>query len=233
MHTFSHVSTQYEIESWIFPHPGVTRLQDERNPKLRGHSLHSMNPLKTPPRKREERPRLRKRHQKWRSNEYQVPHNALKRKKENKIKEGSMRTLSLKTTVERSGACAQSQHCDSTYYVPSEKVSSGHSKGDDAGARPTEFLSNMPSSYFLHTQPWIQTQSTLLPWLGHGPTAQMQLLLHPPTCSHQQPSAAAPRSHHRAELKGLLLPLSCKSWTMGAESVPLGGTGESHINNIH
>lgn len=86
MHTCSPISTQYEIESWVFPRPGVRRLQDARNPDSRRHSLHSVTPLTRSPKEREGRARLRKGHQRWHSNEYQILHNGLHRNKGDKVR---------------------------------------------------------------------------------------------------------------------------------------------------
>lgn len=86
MHTCSPISTQYEIQSWIFPRPGVRRLQNARNPDSRRHSLHSVTPLTGSPKEREGRARLRKGHQRWHSNEYQILHNGLHRNKGDKVR---------------------------------------------------------------------------------------------------------------------------------------------------
>lgn len=86
MHTFSPVSTQYEIESWIFPHPGVRRLQNARNPDTGRQSLHAVTPLTRSTKEREGRARLRKGHQRWHSNEYQILHNGLHRNKGDKVR---------------------------------------------------------------------------------------------------------------------------------------------------
>jgi hypothetical protein len=229
MHTFSPISTQYEIESWIFPHPGVRRLQDARDPGPRRHSLHPVTPLTRPSKEREDRTRLRKGHRRWHSNEHQILHNGLNRSKDDITKDGSTRTGSLKTTLERSEPSARSRLRESVYDVPFQTVSNSRSRSADTGIRPSELLSDVSSSHRPHNHPRTQTQSTPLPSAGHGLHAtQIQLLLHPPTYSRRRPATTTLRSHP-AELRGLLPSPSCKSWTMEADSEPLGGAGESHI----
>ncbi|KAI7781120.1 hypothetical protein LA080_015240 [Diaporthe eres] len=103
MHTFSPTPTQYEIESWIFPHPGVRRLQDASNPGPQRHSLHSVTPRVKVAKEGEERVRLKKGHRRWHSNENRIHHGGPHGSKENKRKGESVRTGSLKTTLEWSG----------------------------------------------------------------------------------------------------------------------------------
>lgn len=102
MHTFSPTPTQYEIESWIFPHPSVRRLQDASKPGPQRHSLHAVNPRVTVT-KEEERARLKKGHRRWHSNENRSLHGAPHRSKEGEGESVSVRTGSLKTTPEWSG----------------------------------------------------------------------------------------------------------------------------------
>ena len=104
MHAFSAPPTQYEIESWILPHPGVRRLQDASNQGLQRHSLHSVTPLIKATKEREERARLKSGHRRWHSNEHQLVRGGLHRSKENESQGESTRTGNLKTMLEWSEA---------------------------------------------------------------------------------------------------------------------------------
>lgn len=238
MHTFSPISTQYEIESWIFPHPGVRRLQDARKPGPRSnprrHSLHPVVPHGRPSGEREERARLKRGHRRWHSNEQEIVYSDLNRSKEDTAKERGLETGSLKTTVERGEPPGRPQHRESMHDVSPQTVSNSGSRSGKACVRPSELLSAVSSSYQPDKQPWVQTQSaqstqsTPLPLTRHGSHAtRIQLLLHP-TTSSQQKSTAAHRST-AVQPKGLLRSLSCKSEAMEAWSELCRGAGESHI----
>lgn len=101
MHAFSAPPTQYEIESWVFPHPGVRRLQNANNQQgPQRHSLHSVTPLMKANKEREESARLKKGHRRWHSNEHQLLRGVLHRSKQNESKGESTRTGNLKTMLE-------------------------------------------------------------------------------------------------------------------------------------
>ncbi|KAI3390968.1 hypothetical protein diail_8303 [Diaporthe ilicicola] len=72
MHAFSTPPTQYQIESWLLPHPDVRRLQDARGLAPQRHSLHFVSPLMKATREREERARLKKGHRRWHSGGHQI-----------------------------------------------------------------------------------------------------------------------------------------------------------------
>lgn len=173
MHTFSPTPTQYEIESWIFPHPSVRRLQDASKPGPQRHSLHAVNPRVTVT-KEEERARLKKGHRRWHSNENRGLHGGPHRSKEGKGEgEGeSVRTGGLKTTPEWSGPMghhsgltihdgkeeASQRNRPSPYRMPFQtvsEVSDSWSRSGNVGARSSELLGGQvsPSSYRQHKEP--------------------------------------------------------------------------------
>lgn len=287
MHAFSHTPTQYEIESWMFPHPGVRRLQDASNSGPQRHSLHFVTPLTKGSKEREERARLKKGHRRWHSNEHQILHSERRGSKENKSRGGGLRigisepehdssairlppegddrsrgdvTISqdrrchsqghpksvlagealneeeveglsrVSGSVKSRRGRVQSRLCGSPYGMPSQIVSDrwGRDSGVDVGVRPSELLgAPVPPSPRPHKRPWVSQLSAPLPSTGHTSHAtQTQQQRRPPSYSHRQQAASL--EFHSVELKTLLWSLSCGSWTMGAESVPLGeGLGES------
>lgn len=129
MHTFSPTSTQYEIESWIFPHPGVRRLQDASNPGPQRHSLHSVTPRVKATKEGGERARLKKGHRRWHSNENHNhlggPHGS----KEGRRKGERERTGSLKTTLEWSGPLGHHSGLTTQYGKEEASQRNRHSLG--------------------------------------------------------------------------------------------------------
>ncbi|KAG6367865.1 hypothetical protein INS49_002061 [Diaporthe citri] len=234
MHTFSPTPTQYEIESWVFPHPGVRRLQDASNPGPQRHSLHSVTPRVTAT-KGEERARLKKGHRRWHSNETRIFHGGPHRSRENKNKGESARTGSLKTTR------GQGSVKGGRLIAPIPKVVCvGDVKGRPEHPAihfashqhhyfyPNCCLPRLPSGTACHTEYHkVQVESsTPLPSPGHTSlTRQTQLLLHQPSYSSRQSATAF--GFHSADSRALLRSLSCRSWTMGAELGPSEGVGES------
>ncbi|KAG8163605.1 hypothetical protein KVR01_006902 [Diaporthe batatas] len=225
MHTFSPTSTQYEVESWIFPCPGVRPVQDARcsGPRKDSHrhSLLPVIPHARPSGEREERVRLKKGHRRWHSNEHDIAYNDLNRRKEVTANERSLETGRLKTTVERWEPSDQSRHYEYMHDIPSQTVSRSGSRSGETCVRSSELLSAVSSSHQPYKQPGMRTQSTRstpLPLAGHGlPATQIQLL-HPPTYPQQKSTTA--HGSDAARSKGLSRSLACKSQAMEAESEP-------------
>lgn len=237
MHTFSPISTQYEIENWISPHPGVRRLQDARNPSPRRdprHSLHPVIPQGRPSGEKEKRARLKSGKRRWHPNEHGIVYNDPNSGKEDTAKEKNLKTDSLKITTGRWKPSGQPQHHESMHDMPLQTVqtvrnSNSVSRNGNECVIPSELLSAVSSSHQPYKQPQKRsTQSAPLPLARHGSHAtQIQLLLHPTTYSLQK-STAAHRSNP-AQSEGPLRSLSCKSQAMEARSKPSRDTGESHI----
>ncbi|KAL1858784.1 hypothetical protein Daus18300_009918 [Diaporthe australafricana] len=82
MHAFSIPPTQYEIESWLFPHPGVRRLKDARGSAPQRRSVHFVTPLKKATGEKEERTRLKKGHRRWHSHGHQILHDGPRKEEE-------------------------------------------------------------------------------------------------------------------------------------------------------
>lgn len=251
MHTFSPTPTQYEIESWIFPHPGVRRLQDASNPGPQRHSLHPVTPRVKATKEGEARARLKKGHRRWHSNENRIHHGGPHGSKENKSKgeSVSVRTGSLMTAEDGKGrtkrhskqGILEPKHHSSALRVspegenrsrgdngmPFQTVSDSWNRRSDVAARPSELLgARVSPSHRPHKQPWVSKLSAPLPSSGHSSlTKQTQQLLHQPSYSRRQSATAL--ELHSADLRALLRSLSCRSWTMGAESGPSEAVGES------
>lgn len=236
----------------MFPHPVVRRLPDASNSGPQRHSLHSVTQPVAGTKEREERARLRKGHRRWHSHEHQILNAKFHGGKENKRKGGTPRTGSLKTTLEwpmlaaeahiedeaqylsrgsrgvksRSGR-AQSRLCESWHGTPSQTVSDRWGRGSGVGVRLGELPGAPVSpSHRPHKRPWVSKPSTPLHSTRQTSQAtQTQQKLRPQSYSLRQPATALDLPS--ADLKALLRSLSCRSWTMGAESDPSEGLGES------
>ncbi|KAJ0108018.1 hypothetical protein J7T55_008154 [Diaporthe amygdali] len=104
MHAFSTPPNQYEIESWLLPHPNVRRLQGARGSAPKRHSLQFMTPFVKETREKETRARLQKGHRRWHSNGHQILQDGPRGGRDTKGKGESLGVGNFKTAPEWSRA---------------------------------------------------------------------------------------------------------------------------------